>query len=121
MIRRPPRSTLFPYTTLFRSLLIKQVAEDLGREFPRLKTFATLSPIPGFRKWLAAGAGLREGDPRQAELAALLAKLDAPDWFKDKLRATEILKQLSRLCAYYLLYAKQEDEPLDRVARFHLG
>src|SRR3989454_4285499 len=65
MIRRPPRSTLFPYTTLFRSLLIKQVAEDLGREFPRLKTFATLSPIPGFRKWLAAGAGLREGDPRQ--------------------------------------------------------
>src|SRR2546426_5206168 len=105
----------------FGNLLIKQVAEDLGREFPRLKTFATLSPIPGFRKWLAAGAGLREGDPRQAELAALLAKLDAPDWFKDKLRATEILKQLSRLCAYYLLYAKQEDEPLDRVARFHLG
>src|SRR2546426_4151445 len=49
----------------FGNLLIKQVAEDLGREFPRLKTFATLSPIPGFRKWLAAGAGLREGDPRQ--------------------------------------------------------
>src|SRR5471030_295794 len=37
----------------FGNFLIKQVAEDLGREFPRLKTFATLSPIPGFRKWLA--------------------------------------------------------------------
>src|SRR5258706_174537 len=105
----------------FGNLLIKQVAEDLGREFPRLKTFATLSPIPGFRKWLAGGTGLREGDPRHAELAALLAKLDVPDWFKDKARAAEILKQLTRLCAYYLLYAKQDDEPLDAVARFHLG
>src|SRR5204863_3113057 len=105
----------------FGNLLIKQVAEDLGREFPRLKTFATLSPIPGFRKWLTGGTGLREGDPRHAELAALLAKLDVPDWLNDKLRAAEILKQLSRLCAYYLLYAKQDDEPLDPVARFHLG
>src|SRR5258708_39233033 len=30
MIRRPPRSTLFPYTTLFRSLRIPLIA---GREF----------------------------------------------------------------------------------------
>ena len=105
----------------FGNLLIKQVAEDLGREFPRLKTFATLSPIPGFRTWLASGTGLREGDPRHAERAALLAKLDVPDWFKDKVRAAEILKQLSRLCAYYLLHVKQDDEPLDAVARFHLG
>src|SRR5258708_17781746 len=29
MIRRPPRSTLFPYTTLFRSLLILSVLEQL--------------------------------------------------------------------------------------------
>src|SRR5258706_15437340 len=28
MIRRPPRSTLFPYTTLFRSLYLGQVAEE---------------------------------------------------------------------------------------------
>src|SRR2546430_9952620 len=27
MIRRPPRSTLFPYTTLFRSLLVREVGE----------------------------------------------------------------------------------------------
>src|SRR5256885_9019480 len=31
MIRRPPRSTLFPYTTLFRSLLDRRRAEDEGR------------------------------------------------------------------------------------------
>src|SRR5258708_15670698 len=32
MIRRPPRSTLFPYTTLFRSVesLVPEVAEPLG-------------------------------------------------------------------------------------------
>jgi malonyl-CoA decarboxylase len=105
----------------FGNLLIKQVAEDLGREFPRLKTFATLSPIPGFRKWLAGGAGLQQGEPRHVELAALLAKLDVPDWFKVKAHAAEILKELTRLCAYYLLYAKDDEEPLDRVARFHLG
>src|SRR5258708_37382505 len=30
MIRRPPRSTLFPYTTLFRSLAVRLEAELLG-------------------------------------------------------------------------------------------
>src|SRR3712207_6904916 len=31
MIRRPPRSTLFPYTTLFRSEYGEDVPEDIGR------------------------------------------------------------------------------------------
>jgi len=99
----------------FGNLLIKQVAEDLGREFRRLKTFATLSPIPGFRKWLAAMAG---GRP---QLAELLARLEAPRWFEDRAVAKEMQRQLVRLCAYYLLHPKQGAEPLDPVARFHLG
>src|SRR3712207_7835646 len=32
MIRRPPRSTLFPYTTLFRSLQRRRAAPGAGRE-----------------------------------------------------------------------------------------
>src|SRR2546422_5037702 len=32
MIRRPPRSTLFPYTTLFRSRIVEEVTEDDGVE-----------------------------------------------------------------------------------------
>src|SRR5256885_11973734 len=36
MIRRPPRSTLFPYTTLFRSVGVKQHVEAHGRPQPRL-------------------------------------------------------------------------------------
>jgi len=99
----------------FGNLLIKQVAEDLGREFPRLKTFATLSPIPGFRKWLA---GMADGRPA---LAGLLARLDQPGWLEDKAAAADMQRQLVRLCAYYLVRGKHGRDPLDPVARFHLG
>src|SRR2546429_4378417 len=34
MIRRPPRSTLFPYTTLFRSLLIRRSAVRIRHDLP---------------------------------------------------------------------------------------
>ena len=105
----------------FGNLLIKQVAEDLGREFPRLKTFATLSPIPGFRAWLAAEAGRKDSHPRRAELPELLAMLDLPDWMSDRGVNSRLQRELTRLCAQYLLYAKSRDEPLDSVARFHLG
>jgi malonyl-CoA decarboxylase len=80
----------------FGSLLIKQVVEDLKKNLPRVRTFATLSPIPGFRKWLA-GRGLEPG------------KLDA-----------EARRLLVPLCAHYLLHEKRGQEPLDSVARFHL-
>lgn len=45
----------------FGNFLIKKVVEELSHEFPNLKTFATLSPIPGFRKWL--DTTLAEGEP----------------------------------------------------------
>ena len=38
----------------FGNLLIKQVARELGQEFPRIRQFATLSPVPGFGAWLAS-------------------------------------------------------------------
>jgi malonyl-CoA decarboxylase len=99
----------------FGNLLIKQVAEDLGREFPKLRTFATLSPIPGFRKWLA---GIAKGQP---EVGALLARLDTGRWFDDHAVAADMRRELVRLCAYYLLHAKHGRDPLDPVSRFHLG
>jgi|SRR5580765_3120665 malonyl-CoA decarboxylase len=99
----------------FGNLLIKQVAEDLGREFPRLKTFSTLSPIPGFRKWLAGVA------KEQSDVAALLARLDTNRWFDDHAAAADMRRELVRLGAYYLLHAKQGRDPLDPVSRFHLG
>jgi malonyl-CoA decarboxylase len=49
----------------FGDSLIKRVVDTLKAEFPKLKTFATLSPIPGFRSWLSKNA---EG---------LIARMDA--------------------------------------------
>src|ERR1700704_1292824 len=37
----------------FGNFLIKQVVEELQTDFPQLKRFSTLSPVPGFRRWLA--------------------------------------------------------------------
>jgi malonyl-CoA decarboxylase len=86
----------------FGNVLIKQVVEDLGREFRRLSTFATLSPIPGFRAWAAAE------DPRWDTVDVTAATA-----------ATR--RELMRLCARYLLHAKRGSEPLDAVERFHLA
>jgi len=98
----------------FGNLLIKQVAEDLGREFPRLKTFATLSPVPGFRRWLT------EKSVECPPLTDLLARIDAPESLDDH-ASGETQRQLVRLCAHYLMYAKQGRDPLDPVAAFPSG
>jgi malonyl-CoA decarboxylase len=105
----------------FGNFLIKQVAEDLGREFPRLKTFATLSPIPGFTKWLKSGGDVTarsQISPRIGGLIDLCERGEPVDLDKvdHALRTT-----ISNLCAYYLLHAKQGKEPFDPVARFHLA
>lgn len=79
----------------FGSSLIKQVASDLATDLSGLSTFVTLSPIPGFTRWLETeGIATTDADP-------------------ERLRA---------LAADYLLNAKRPGGlPLDPVARFHLG
>ncbi|MEL6768501.1 MAG: malonyl-CoA decarboxylase [Pseudomonadota bacterium] len=79
----------------FGSFLIKQVVEELSTDFPGLSTFVTLSPVPGFTRWLVTERG-----------GADAVEADA----------------LPGLCAAYLTEAKRADgRPLDAVARFHLG
>lgn len=79
----------------FGNSLIKQVAADLSIELPGLKTFVTLSPLPGFARWLEAEGHTAEPDD------------DA---------------RLRSLAALYLTRTKRSDgQPLDPVARFHLG
>lgn len=92
----------------FGNFLIKQVATSLKQRFPDLKTFSTISPVPGFGGWLALQA---EASP---EIATLMAAfdVDADD---------EIKNRLEKLAASYLLEHKNaRDRPLDPVARFHL-
>lgn len=92
----------------FGNFLIKQVATSLKMRFPQLKTFATISPAPGFRRWLEARAEVEDG------VRDLLVEFDAD--------ADEDLRQeLDKLAASYFLEQKNNDhEPLDPVARFHL-
>ena len=94
----------------FGNFLIKQVVHELAVEMPGLRTFATLSPIPGFRKWLARAAA--EG--RFAD-EGNLGDLESRSWPAD-----DVAPRLLRLCARYLLHEKRGRQPLDPVARFHL-
>jgi malonyl-CoA decarboxylase len=120
----------------FGDFLIKQVVDDLSHELPNLKTFATLSPIPGFRAWLdsrlAAGAELLNHE-QVAQLAALAgdtggtpalqALLDRPHWHQDAETEAVLRPILLHLVAGYLLYQRRESSgtALDSVAHFHLS
>src|SRR5437763_5487637 len=81
----------------FGNFLIKQVVEDLGRELPRLKSFATLSPVPGLRSWLANLAISIDDAHVKKDLVSLLEALDAPRWFDDQALSTTLQQQLMPL------------------------
>jgi malonyl-CoA decarboxylase len=101
----------------FGNFLIKQVAADLQAELPQLKTFVTLSPIPGFRRWLDSQA-------ERHSLAArgTLSRLSIEGWQHDPDKSAAMKGELMSLMASYFLNAKRADgQPVDPVARFHLG
>jgi malonyl-CoA decarboxylase len=107
----------------FGDFLIKQVVDELSRDVPELDTFVTLSPVPGFGRWLAGQLKDGEGGLLSAEdKAALSAQLDGDGWASDPERAAQVRPHLLRAAALYLLKAKgSKGKPLDPVARFHLG
>lgn len=96
----------------FGNFLIKNVVEVLRREMDGLKTFVTLSPVPGFRRWL-----------QKADLEGLV-----PEELEKKVRGRvgpvvegEVQAALMKLCAHYLIHEKSGELAKDPVARFHLG
>jgi malonyl-CoA decarboxylase len=102
----------------FGSFLIKQVAEELRRELPKLEDFVTLSPVPGFIEWLKHGNDV----PVTDEDRALLENLEKPDWFTNAELAAQLRAVLEPLAAYYFLKARTpKGRLIDSVARFHLG
>ncbi len=96
----------------FGNFLIKNVVEELKKEMPQLKTFVTLSPVPGFRNWLL-----------QADLEGLVPEDMIPRVRQPmgKVVDATVYDALRKLCAHYLLRVKSGDAPRDPVARFHLG
>ncbi len=114
------------------NFLIKSVAEQLQREIPRLRTFCTLSPVPGFAAWLLSQPdladlpGLRKG--QWADLQAAMVELQKA--FGDDLSALPLASAQPQLegplaaallawaSAYLLLLSPTPQG--DPVARFHL-
>ena len=114
----------------FGNFLIKQVVRELAAEVPGLRTFATLSPVPGFRNWLvrAAAEGRLPAVPgpdgsgggTNGGSGGTLDGIEAADWPAEHAPEAHLEPRLTRLCVHYLLHEKRGLHPLDPVARFHL-
>src|SRR3989454_2249309 len=87
MIRRPPRSTLFPYTTLFRSRVVRSMLRDWSAFHVLAKTFAEgpvclrIAGLTGAARALAV-AELLQAHPRPA-LVLVESMTDAHHWTQD--------------------------------------
>jgi malonyl-CoA decarboxylase len=106
----------------FGHFLIKQVAEEIARETPKLSTFVTLSPAPNFAEWLKQERGNEQSQVLSAEDRAALANLDTPGWWQAEATREPVKEPLIRAAAWYYLHARTRGgSPIDAVARFHLG
>lgn len=116
----------------FGDSLIKRVVDTLKEEFPKLRHFATLSPMPGFRAWLGRQLPqlLKDLDNKQLEAlrrvagsaqiepAAMLKLAEDPPTLGEKSPVRQLLLQWA---AQYLVRGLVDGKPIDPVARFHLG
>ena len=121
----------------FGNFLIKRVVEELSNEFRNLKTFATLSPLPGFRSWLdkalsadepnllsdEEAASLTSAMPAETGSASLAAILAKRHWWRDAGLRKTAEPVLMRLGARYLLIenGRGNKRARDPVAHFHLS
>jgi len=114
------------------NFLIKRVAALLKAEVPALKTFVTLSPIPGFMEWVAAGAPLEEAARSPAlgeriELALNVLNLREKPWaqylsegWNPNQANRKECDALTTLCSIYLIHCSARRGG-NAVAKFHLG
>ena len=116
----------------FGNFLIKQVVQELQLEFPSIKTFVTLSPIPGFERWLASteeSAEQVEGEESQQQstreiknaAAVLAAKQRVAALAATEETAEEYADDIRSLVFHFLTEARKGKYPADPGARFHLG
>ncbi|XP_048726703.2 malonyl-CoA decarboxylase, mitochondrial isoform X1 [Caretta caretta] len=118
--------------------LIKRVVKELQGKFPQIKVFSSLSPIPGFTKWLIGllssqtkeqgrnelftDAECKEiseitGDPAAEKLKRLLTN---NEWVRSEKLVKALHSPFMRLCAWYLYGEKHRGYALNPVANFHL-
>ena len=102
----------------FGNFLIKQVAQELSSQLSNLKYFRTLSPVPGFMRWVNKTTTTSDDEELQGRLDVVKrvasAEIQSPN--------DDEAMILQTMAARYLALEKREDDqPLDPVARFHLG
>ncbi len=106
----------------FGNFLIKQVVEDLRRDLPELEQFVTLSPVPGFSRWLDSERKTEQPGALSAVDKARLAALDEDDWADKPDVIAAVQPAMTAAAAWYFLRARTKDgRVVDPVARFHLG
>jgi len=114
----------------FGSFLIKRVVDRLSRDHKQLKHFVTLSPLPGFQRWLNEQRKSASGDqhPRVQKGLEVLTDAGALDrmfvdrsWLRDEAALAKARQALTVLAAHYLMREKRGDDARDRVANFHLS
>ncbi|WP_404977011.1 malonyl-CoA decarboxylase [Accumulibacter sp.] len=122
----------------FGNFLLKRVVDDLKRDYPRLISFATLSPLPSLRSWAektpeawekAFGPSdferirrhLPPDLPPPSKAEDLIGLLGDAAWAADERLARALEHGLTRLAARYLMTATRGGRPYDPVTRFHLG
>ncbi len=98
----------------FGNFLIKQVVQELQAEFPTIKTFVTLSPIPGFGRWLESDQALEVTELEQLKQTVSALSLEESI-------SEDNQEELRKLVFNYLAQVKKGKHPMDPVARFHLG
>lgn len=117
--------------------LIKRVATELAKEFPKIDQFSSLSPIPNFKSWLFDVLKRANNDHKfadelfnQDELCQLSDALQTQSFFKELMKilagnawlqmpeCIEILKPfMMRLCIKYLYLEKKRGYALDGVGK----
>ncbi|KAM6253167.1 malonyl-CoA decarboxylase, mitochondrial isoform 2-T2 [Porphyrio hochstetteri] len=118
--------------------LIKRVVKELQKELPQIKAFSTLSPIPGFTKWLV---GLLSSQTKELERSELFTEsewqeiseitgdsttetlkklLNNNEWVRSEKLVKVLHSPFMRLCAWYLYGEKHRGYALNPVANFHL-
>ena len=111
------------------NFLIKRVVDRLSRDYKQIKVYSTLSPIPGFARWLH-GLATTGGSNNHAVADAIATISDRDDlsrifsnrsWIRDAAAVEQVREPLMLLCAHYLLEKKRGISALDPVANFHLS
>ncbi|MFM7025787.1 MAG: malonyl-CoA decarboxylase [Limnohabitans sp.] len=116
----------------FGDSLIKRVVETLKTDFPQLRTFATLSPIPGFRVWYRKNAMRLLQDLPEKHRRTLGRFMGYEPVTPEHIQAwldqgphadakSPGARWLLHCASRYLGHELEHGRPVDPVARFHLG